>query len=196
MSSSICDYARCLDDMKRRVDGWSAFSIIPVFQLPFLVPGFLDSRQVLLIARSRRSTPAPLQHLVYKTDGAEGTNAEGTNALVGLFLRIHVIDLRPACGRLAGFHRRIVPADVVIGVVAVLAKDMELQHAFCFVITAFLEGRFIRIHEVEELALSPVGVFLIRVNAAGAVAAFTPHIFQVGRRVWNACACLDFFHTS
>src|SRR5437016_3716160 len=94
----------------------------------------------------------------------------------------------PALGRLARFDGRIVPTDVIVGVVAVLAKDMELQHALCFFVLSLMGGCFVRIHELEKLAFSPVGILFVCMDAAGAVTAFASYIFQVGGHLFVAVA--------
>src|SRR5437016_4667280 len=126
------------------------------------------------------SDPAALttehQHLVYKSGIAGGNERT-------LFLGIHVIDGRPALRRISGVHRRIIPIHVVIGIVTVLAKEIEPQHALLLLIGIFVGGRLVRIHELEELRLSPVWIFLVGVLATGAVATFTSYILQV----WSCC---------
>ncbi len=124
------------------------------------------------------SDPAALttehQHLVYKSGVAGGNETT-------LFLGIHVIDGRPALRRISGVHRRIVPIDVVIGIVAVLAKEIEPQHALLLLIGVFAGRRFVRIHQLKELGIPPV--FLAHMLAAGTVATLTPYILQV----WSCC---------
>src|SRR5216683_3832373 len=96
-----------------------------------------------------------------------------------LFLWGHMDDGRPATRRLPRLHRRIIPTDIVIDVVTVLAKEIELEHALLLLCQSLVGRRFERIHELEELLISPV--LIAYMFAAGTVATFTAHIFQVGR---------------
>ena len=86
-------------------------------------------------------------------------------------------DVVPAVWRIARLDWFLIPAGIVVDVMAMLAKGIELLHPFNFLVLSFVGRRLEGIHELEQGGLP---IFIVDVLAPGSMTAFAANILQVG----------------
>src|SRR6266849_2953513 len=82
----------------------------------------------------------------------------------------------PAVWRLAGLDWFLIPADVVVHIMAMLAKGIELLHPFDFLVLIFIGKGLEGIHQLQQ---SRLPIFVVDVLASRSMAAFAADILQI-----------------